>query len=163
MEILDLRHLRSSDLEPLLEEEKSLWQRDLQWDYSSSAALIKRYVDASALPGYAAIEGGKTVGYSFYVYENYKGLIGDVFVSDSSCAGATEIQLLTHVFETLQATPGIRRIEAQLMNLRQTNSGDAFLGRKLQSFRRQFMVLPLEDAPAAPNSPSTHFRIEPWD
>ena len=163
MEILDLRHLRSGDLEALLEEEKILWQKDLQWDYSSSAALIKRYVDARALPGYVAVEGGRAVGYCFYVYENYKGIIGDVFVSDSPSAEAAESQLLTHAIETLQATPGIRRIEAQLMNLRHQPSCDFFLRQNLQSFLRRFMLLPLQDGQSAIPPPVADIRLGLWD
>ena len=163
MEILDLRHLRSGELEALLEEETILWQKDLQWDYSSSADLIKRYVDASALSGYVALEGGRAVGYCFYVYENTKGLIGDVFASDSPRAGATESQLLTHAIETLQATPGIRRIEAQLMNLRHQVPRDFFLRQNLQSFPRRFMFLTLQDGQSAIPPPVADIRLEPWD
>lgn len=162
MEILDLRHLRSHDLEPLLEEEKNLWQRELSWDYSASAGLIKRYVDASALPGYAAIEGGKAVGYTFYVYENHKGVVGDAFVADSPQAPDTEARLLTHVIETLQGTPGIRRIEAQLMTLRHQPPTALFHKRQLNAYRRQFMVLSLDAAPQ-PVPSIAGITLESWD
>ncbi len=162
MEILDLRHLRSRDLEPLLEEERSLWQKDLQWDYSSSAALIRRYLDARALPGYAAVEAGRTVGYGFYVYEHAKGVVGDVFVTDSDHAQATETELLTHVVETLQATPGIQRIEAQLMNLRHHPSCDFFFRESLQSFRRRFMILRLQDS-LVPEPVTTKAELLSWE
>src|SRR5262249_52353960 len=59
MQILDLRHLRSRDLEPLLQEEKTLWRHELEWDYSASADLIRRYIDTASLPGYAAMENGR--------------------------------------------------------------------------------------------------------
>ena len=163
MEILDLRHLRSRDIEPLLEEEKSLWEKDLRWDYAPSAALIRHYIDASALPGYVAVEGGKAVGYSFYVYENSKGLIGDVFVSDTPCSEAAETQLLLHVIETLQAIPGILRIEAQLMNLRHQPPIVIRNGSNFQGFRRQFMVLPLETGPTLRSNSNTDFRLAGWD
>jgi ribosomal protein S18 acetylase RimI-like enzyme len=163
MEILDLRHLRSHDLERLLEEEKALWQKDLAWDYSASVGMIQRYLDAAALPGYAAIDRGRAVGYSFYVQEHYKGVVGDVFVSEGPGAEETELELLTQTIETLQATPGIRRIEAQLMTLRHPPSSDFFMKRGLQSFRRQFMVLSLNDAPSLPPAPAAGVRVEAWD
>jgi len=163
MEILDLRQLRSRDLEPLLEEEKKLWQNHLQWDYTASAALIKRFVDARALPGYAAIESGRTVGYSFYVYENYKGLIGDVFVSDSFRDQATEARLLTHVIETMQETPGIRRIETQLMNFGNHPISQCFHSQNFQSFRRKFLFRPLEDCPLPSLHPNLDIELAPWD
>src|SRR5690349_20539795 len=115
MDILDLRHLRSREMEPLLEAEKALWRRELEWDYSASADLIRRYIDSAALPGYAAMENGRALGYSFYVQEHYKGVVGGVFVLDTPEAEAMERELVAMVSETLQATPGIIRIEAQLM------------------------------------------------
>ena len=80
MEILDLRHFSSSDLRPLLDEEAQLWSKLLAWDYSNSAEMILRYIDARILPGYAALEKGRFCGYSFFVYEGSKGVIGDLFV-----------------------------------------------------------------------------------
>ena len=59
MEILDLRHFSSQDLRPLLDDETQLWSRLLSWDYSSSAEMILRYVDAKILPGYAAVDRGR--------------------------------------------------------------------------------------------------------
>ncbi len=162
MEILDLRHFRSRDLERLLAEEKALWQKDLAWDYSASAAMIKRYLDSASLPGYAAVEGGRPIGFGFYVQENYKGVVGDVFATEGPGAAQAEIELLTHSIQTLQATPGIRRIEAQLMTLRHPPSSDFFAQHGLQSFRRQFMALPLDQAPSL--SPSSDgVRVAVWD
>ncbi len=118
MEILDLRHFSSHDLSPLLDDEIQLWSRLLSWDYSSSAAMILRYVDAKILPGYAAVERGRIFGYAFFVYEGSKGVIGDLFVANGGRLPdprAVEEQLLTHVIETLQQSPGVHRVEAQLL------------------------------------------------
>lgn len=163
MEILDLRHMRSQDLEHLLEEEKQLWQRHLQWDYTASAALIKRFVDAHALPGYAAVDGGRTVGYSFYVYEDYKGLIGDVFVSGAFTDGATESELLRNVIETMQGTPGIRRIETQLMNFGDRPISQCFHSQNFRSFGRKFLFRELVDCPLSSLSQNPDITLAPWD
>ena len=82
MEILDLRHFSAADLRPLLEEEIATWAKLLAWDYAGSAEMILRYMDAKILPGYAAIERGSIFGYAFFVYEQSKGVIGDLFVHD---------------------------------------------------------------------------------
>ena len=50
--------------------------------YTISAEMILRYMDAKILPGYAAIERGSIFGYSFFVYEQNKGVIGDLFVRE---------------------------------------------------------------------------------
>src|SRR6202044_702034 len=98
--------------------ETQLWARLLSWDYSGSAEMILRYVDAKILPGYAAIDRGRIFGYSFFVYEGSKGVVGDLYVADGgrvSNAREVEVKLLTHVIETLQQSPGIHRVEAQLL------------------------------------------------
>ena len=109
MEILDLRHFSSVDLRPLLEDETQVWSRQLSWDYSGSAEMILRYVDAKILPGYAAVDRGRVFGYSFFVYEGSKGVIGDLYVTNGNRlpnAREVELKLLTHVIETLQQSPG---------------------------------------------------------
>ena len=118
MEILDLRHFSSIDLRPLLSDETQLWSRLLSWDYTGSAEMILRYVDAKILPGYAAVDRGRVFGYSFFVYEGSKGVIGDLYVTNGDRlpdSRQVELRLLTHVIETLQQSPGIHRVEAQLL------------------------------------------------
>lgn len=145
VEILDLRHFSSQELRPLLDQEAQLWSRLLAWDYSSSAEMILRYVDAKILPGYAAVDQRKQIfGYSFFVYEGAKGVIGDLYVAQrNGTASNTEERLLTHVIETLQQSPGIHRIEAQLLV---HESGEVVQPFQNEGFRRHprlFMVLPL--------------------
>lgn len=162
MDILDLRQIRATDLDPLLEEETVVWREQLQWDYTSSVDLIRRFVDSRALPGYAAIDDGRTVGYSFFVYEDYKGLIGNLFVSRPYCGG-TEGRLLTHVIETMQETPGIRRIEAQLMTFGAGSLESTFQREDFQAFARRFMLLDLRRAPRLPVPRVLAAEITPWN
>ncbi|MGH9513682.1 MAG: GNAT family N-acetyltransferase [Terriglobales bacterium] len=148
MEILDLRHFSSSDLRPLLDAEIGVWAKLLSWDYRNSADMILRYLDARILPGYAAIERGLICGYSFFVYEGNKGVIGDLFVANRDhLPGSREVEsrLLLHVTETLQQSPGIHRVEAQLLTHESGAMGDAFAERGFQRHQRLFMVLRLSD------------------
>jgi ribosomal protein S18 acetylase RimI-like enzyme len=148
VEILDLRHFSSVDLRPLLEDEIQLWARLLSWDYSASSEMILRYVDAKILPGYAAVDRGRIFGYAFFVYEGSKGVIGDLFVgSDQRLNNPSEVeaQLLTHVIETLQQSPGIHRIEAQLLVHGAGAVARPFVDQSFQRHARLFMVLPLGD------------------
>ena len=163
MEILDLRHFRSRDLETLLDEERIVWQGNLQWDYSASASLIRRYLDSASLAGYAVMESGRLAGYCFYIYENNKGVVGDVFVRESPAAKAVEQELLLHLFDTLRGTPGIRRIEAQLMTLRHEPPADLVAREDFKHFRRQYMVLPLQNFRAPAALEISQIRLELWD
>src|SRR5882757_8927135 len=117
VEILDLRHFSSRHLRTLLEHETRVWAHLMSWDYRPSADMILRYIDSKILPGYAAVENGRVGGYSFFVYEGSKGVIGDLFADTSiRIPGDTvERRLAMHVIDTLQQSPGIHRIEAQLL------------------------------------------------
>jgi ribosomal protein S18 acetylase RimI-like enzyme len=149
VEILDLRHFSSLDLRPLIEDETEVWSRLLSWDYSGSADMILRYVDAKILPGYAAVDRGRVFGYSFFVYEGSKGVIGDLFVVNGnrlSEPSEVESRLLTHVIETLQQSPGIHRVEAQLLVHEAGVVSRPFVEQGFQRHARLFMVLPLGSA-----------------
>lgn len=161
MEILDLRHFSSVDLRPLLDDEGRAWANLLSWDYSGSAEMILRYVDAKILPGYAAIERGRIFGYTFFVYEGSKGVVGDLFVTNGSRLPnprEVELKLLTHVIETLQQSPGIHRVEAQLLAHEAGSVARPFLDQGFQRHPRLFMVLGVGNV--SPPVAATHPDIE---
>jgi ribosomal protein S18 acetylase RimI-like enzyme len=163
LEILDLRHFSSVDLRALLNDEIQLWGRLLSWDYSGSADMILRYVDAKILPGYAAIDRGRIFGYAFFVYEGSKGVIGDLFVANGDRLPdphEVESRLLMHVIETLQQSPGIHRAEAQLLAHESGLVARPFMDQGFQRHARLFMVLPLAKAtkPAAKANPELEIR-----
>lgn len=174
MEILDLRHFSSADLRPLLEDEIAMWGRLLSWDYTTSAEMILRYMDAKILPGYAAIERGSIFGYSFFVYEQSKGVIGDLFVREyvrenvrdgdrSPNRHQVEEQLLTHVIETLQQSPGVHRVEAQLLAHHTGEVAHPFLQQGFSRHPRVFMNFEIGRHPQAPLPPlPAQFEIRPW-
>ena len=169
VEILDLRHFGSVDLRPLLDRESETWMHLLSWDYRGSAEMILRYIDAKILPGYAAIERGRIFGYCFFVYEGSKGVIGDLFVGNGSASESepkireTEQRLLEHVIETLQSSPGIHRIEAQLLVHEAGIAARPFVQEGFHRYQRLFMVHPL-DQPAPPLSKplAGDIEIRPW-
>jgi ribosomal protein S18 acetylase RimI-like enzyme len=129
--------------------------------------MVMRFMESHALTGYAAMEDGRVVGYSFYVYENFKGLVGDLFVSPGFRNSGAGNQLLTHVLETLQAMPGIRRIEAQMVNLDGETLRQRFVTLGFRSYERQFLLLGLSGwtAPEGENATAGrdgHVHVEPW-
>ena len=165
MEILDLRHFSSLDLRPLLEDETQLWSRLLSWDYSGSSEMILRYVDAKILPGYAAVDRGRVFGYSFFVYEGSKGVIGDLYVTNGNRlpdSREVELKLLTHVIETLQQSPGIHRVEAQLLAHDANSVSRPFLDTGFQRHPRLFMTLDLGKAAAEKVLTHPEVEIRPW-
>lgn len=148
MEILDLRHFTSADLRSLLEQETEVWSRSLIWDYSGSAEMILRYIDAKILPGYVAVQRGAVYGYSFFVYEGSKGVVGDIYADREQqprglTTAETEQRLLSHVIATLQQSPGVRRIEAQLLVHDSGLVSAPFLHTGFDVHPRLFMRYPL--------------------
>ena len=165
MEILDLRHFSSADLRPLLEEEIAAWGSLLAWDYAQSAEMILRYMEAKILPGYAAIERGSIFGYSFFVYEQSKGVIGDLFVRDGGRALnrlEVEERLLTHVIETLQQSPGIHRVEAQLLPHETGEVARPFLAQGFSRHPRVFMNFEIAAHPQTAPTLAPEFELRPW-
>ncbi len=126
-EILDLRHFGSKELSAVLDAESAVWLRDLHWDYRSSARLLTQYLDARTLPGYVAVRSGRVLGYGYFVYEESKAVLGDVFATPFGMqplqdgedgvdeTREIEARLLRHQLETLFASPGMERIESQLL------------------------------------------------
>jgi len=127
--------------------------------------MILRYVDAKILPGYAAVDRGRVFGYSFFVYEGSKGVIGDLYVTNGNRlpnARQVEVQLLTHVIETLQQSPGIHRVEAQLLAHEANAVSRPFLDTGFHRHPRLFMVLTLANSPSEEAATHPEVEIRPW-
>ena len=145
LEILDLRHFSANSLRPVLEEESRVWSERLQWDYRASADLLLQYLDSHVLPGYVAIENGRIAGYAFCVYEDHKAIIGDVF-SLSGSSPNVEDKLLEHLMELLQHSPGIDRIECQLLLHPHGVHAEIFRRAGFKLFRRLYMEMDLSQS-----------------
>jgi ribosomal protein S18 acetylase RimI-like enzyme len=172
MQIVDLRQLTSRQLEPLLAEEVQQWRQELRWDYRASVDLIKKFVDARSLTGSAVINGGKPVGYAFYVLEAHKGLVGGLFVSPRYSQQELSQRLLADTLTTLSGIPKLDRIEAQLIPFGYTL--DPILSEYgFRLYLRQFMLasLPRENADPAfdvlpgliREGPGAGLILERWD
>jgi len=139
--VVELRHLRGGDLDMLLEEETQAWRETLDWDFRGSANLVRRFLEIQALNGFALLINGYPAGYCYYVAEERKGLIGDLYVLKDYLNVGNEERLLTAVVEGLMKTPLIRRIESQLMMLR-TGPAIALPHPKyVRTFVRNFMEI----------------------
>jgi len=162
VEILDLRHFTGQHLRPLLEQETRLWGDMMSWDYRPSAEMILRYIDSKILPGYAAVENGTVRGYAFFVYEGSKGVIGDLFAARGLTINGESVEqrLAVHVIDTLQRSPGIHRIEAQLLPHDSGVLSPPFIAEGFRQFPRLFMVLPLNPGlrPDIKQLPDIEFR-----
>lgn len=165
MEILDLRHFTSPMLRPVLEAEGELWMQRLHWDYRASAKLLTQYLDSHMLPGYAAMEDGQITGYTFCVYEETKAVIGDAFALPDEAGKARAIEgiLLRHLFELLQNSPNVDRIESQLLLHPSCTHAGVFSEAGFRVFQRLFMVRQLADLWNPPHMDLPEdLELRPW-
>jgi ribosomal protein S18 acetylase RimI-like enzyme len=147
VEVVDIRLFESREFVPLLEAESSVWITALRWDYAPAARLISACLADKRLPGYALLSNRQILGYCFFLYEGEKGLIGDLFVQPNGASREYALLLLENAIATLKATPGLRRVEAQLPHFSVEEIGDFFRDQNFQVFLRRFMALPLDGRP----------------
>ena len=102
--IVDLRNISPADMTALLDEETEVWRAALDWDFEPSAELVRRFVGMQALSGFALLEGERTIGYSYYIREEKKGLIGDLYVCQRERTAERENALIEATLEALSRT-----------------------------------------------------------
>jgi ribosomal protein S18 acetylase RimI-like enzyme len=172
MSIVDLRQTNSRQIAALLDEETQRWREELHWDYRGSLDLIKKFVDAKSLAGGVAMENGQAAGYSFYVLEEHKALLGGLYIASSRPQLPLAEELLDFTLQTLRALPRIERIEAQLIPFG-FDLGATLAAQGFRLYPRHFMLLDLRASPSAgsddaaagrfPPAAISGLRLERWD
>jgi ribosomal protein S18 acetylase RimI-like enzyme len=146
LEIVDRRRLTARSLEFLLAEEAAAWWETLEWNFEKSADLVRRFIDLRALNGYALMEGDVAVGYIYFVLEEAKGLMGDLYVMREHRTIERENALLEAALRAIGTHPQISRIESQLMMLEFASTRAVPFANYLTSFDRNFMRIDLRRA-----------------
>ncbi len=161
-ELVELPQVSVKEFDTLLNEEIDVWLRRFAWDFRPSADLLRRFLQIQSLYGYALTIKKHVVGYSYYVCEGHKGLIGDFYVRADYATPSNEMMLLGAVVKGLKEGPGIRRIESQLMLLRNPGASQPF-ARYLTRHDRYFMEIDRETALKLPPAASgVHATFLPW-
>ena len=161
--IVDLRQLRAGDLDLLLDEETEVWRTTLDWDFRASANLVRRFLDMQALNGCALLLNGHPVGYCYFVSEERKGLIGDLYVMQEFMSLEHEQRLLDSVVDVLTKTPFVKRIETQLLMLRSGSRIVLPQKQHVRSHRRNFMEVDLSAAVQLPaGKTASAILIDRW-
>ncbi|MGA2075523.1 MAG: GNAT family N-acetyltransferase [Terriglobia bacterium] len=164
-EIIDIRRFEVSAFSELLDAEARAWGEGLYWDFTPSAHVISNCLKEKRLSGYALVQDGVIRGYCFFFCDGEKGLMGDLFAGPPPAGLEEVLRLLEHSNETLLATPGLRRVEAQLPHYKFEELENNFISWNYQGYRRRFMALSLPDwrpqalSGSGPNGPT---RQAPW-
>jgi ribosomal protein S18 acetylase RimI-like enzyme len=139
---LDLRSVDVETLAPLLAEQIASWKTELDWDFTPSANLVRRFVQMHVLTGHALIsraDPAHAIGYSYYVCEDGKGLIGDLYILKQHRNWEKENALFQASLDAMWQTPGVHRIESQLLMLSDAANRRLPFPNWLQSFPRFFL------------------------
>jgi ribosomal protein S18 acetylase RimI-like enzyme len=161
--LVDLHHISAERLDAVLDEEIGVWRARMDWDFRASAELVRRFVRLRNLSGYALVFGDDIIGYSYFVCEDNKGLIGDLYVTRAHARADYEDLLLGAVLEALAATPFVHRVECQLLMLTNPLERRMPHPEAARVYRRNFMkisraqILALAEGGAAPR-----LRFEIW-
>ena len=162
LQTVDLRQFRARDFHHLLEEQNVFWSRDLRWDFASSRDLIGRFLDTRNLYGYALVSNGDPIGYSYFIHDRDKALIGDLFITAAQSNEEAERYLFHNVVKLAIIFPGVRRVEGQLLSISFDPAREAIYGRAPDVFERLFMLLDGIDRPLDPPAPQPTVEYEPW-
>lgn len=143
-ETVELARVSAAEMEALLNEEIQVWESRFSWDFRPSADLLRRFLHIQSLNGYALRSASALLGYAYHVCEEHKGLIGDFYVRPTAGASQSEMLLLSAMVQDLMLTPGIRRIESQLMLLHTPVAKTLPFSRFLSRHDRNFMEIPAD-------------------
>jgi len=160
--VVDLRTVSSEGLLPVLQEEIGVWRDQLDWDFRSSADLVRRFVHMQALSGFALRRGRQIAGYTYYVCEDGKGLIGDLYLLREQQNVDNENALFGAALDAMWRTPGIRRVEAQLMMIASPLERAVPHAGLFRCYPRCFMEAPLGEIVKLPAKCPPGIVIARW-
>jgi len=162
-QIVDIQNLSARELDPSLRAETAEWSRELDWDFSTSAEMVRKLADTGGLRGVALLDRGQVAGHGYASLEGNKGLIADVYVRPEWRGRNAEVAIFRMLLDALAAITGVRRIESQLMLVDATSAKALQRERRIRLFERLLMKLDANTSlPPGGASTELRFRIEPW-
>ena len=164
LDLVDLRETRGEDLAPLLEMQSREWRSRFYWDFQPTAGIIQRFLDARNLHGYALSVAGRLVGYSYFIYEDGKALVGDLFLEEAFRELALERWLLDQTVKAAAVYPGVRRVEGQALGLTYELEEEPLFSRPMTVTPRLFMICQNFGERVWETQPSPEgLRFSAWD
>jgi len=146
---------------PLMDEEEEAWLSDLGWDYSPIRQILLSFIRQKLLPGYAAMNGRNLLGYTYFLVNQAKGIIGAIYSVQMSSIQEIVENLLSFTITGLRDTQQIKRVEAQIMPFNGVDLPSIFTHHGFSYYPRYYMDLNLSQFRAAKYDPGE--KIIPWD
>lgn len=142
-------------LDSLFDEQCAEWLALLKWDYTGPSRMIREVARAGELSGYAAMTGGRAVGFSYYIIEAGRCSIGDIYVSKSWRASRASRLMASAIVEQLDRLPRATRIESQCVTVGNPGATEFFLSEGFQRFDRDYMTCDLAGLRHTPHTETT--------
>jgi ribosomal protein S18 acetylase RimI-like enzyme len=165
--MFDLKYLPISYSDPsilssLMEEEEKAWMSDLGWDYSPISRILASFIRQNLLPGYVAVHKNEAVGYTYFLMNRSKGIIGAIYVKPTEHSREITDKLLSLTISGLKDSPRIRRVEAQIMPFNDIDIKEIFTRNGFRYFPRLYLSMNLDTGfrRQISSSPATMVR---WD
>jgi len=161
LKLVPLAYADRKQLSLLMDEEQQAWISTLAWDYAPIRQILCSFLDQNMLPGYAAVNGDRLLGYTYFLINRDKGIVGTVYARPERAQQVAE-EILGQAIVALRGSPGMRRIEAQVIPFHELNFTGVFTHHGFQYYPRYYLELDLvehEWRQPEPNDP----RVVPWD
>jgi len=145
-----------------MREEQRAWIEGLGWDYTRIQKILVSFMNQKLLPGYVAVREKEAVGYTYFLMNKSKGIIGNIFVRNADDSRDIADRLLSMSISGLLELPRIRRVEAQIMPSNDFDFSDTFIRNGFRYYPRCYLNLDLKAYSKQRNS---YFKgnIVPWD
>ncbi len=97
------------------------------------------------MPGYVAIADNKALGYTYFLINQSKGVIGTLYAMNAAHSQEAVDELLALSISCLKDTQNIKRVEAQIMPFHHLNLASAFTRNGFSHCRRYYLDLDLDN------------------
>ena len=141
LRVIPLREADFSGLERLFDEQCAEWLKILRWDYRGPSGMIREVAKQRQLPGLAITAEDEIAGCAFWIVEQGKCSVGDIYVAPRWREAGTAKVLVTAMLDELDPVHRLKRIESQCVNVGMEDATEIFVSRRFQTFSRQYMLL----------------------
>jgi ribosomal protein S18 acetylase RimI-like enzyme len=145
-----------------MQDEEKMWMADLDWDYTPVRQILVSFIKQKLLPGYVAVADSEAIGYTYFLVNQAKGIIGTLYTLQSMHSQEAAGELLALSISCLKDSQNIKRVEAQIMPFHNLNLAEAFTRHGFSHTVRYYLDLDLSNHRKKTELPAA-LRIVPWD
>lgn len=159
--VLPLQLSAPEQLEPLLDEQCKEWLELFRWDYSGPSHLVREAAREHDLPGFVVLDEERTIGFAFYILENDRCSIGDIYVSRECRGCGVDSALVAAILDQIERSSALLRVESQCVSVGSDQAAEVFASREFTPMERHYMQISADSFDA--QEVDVHgISIRPW-